>query len=192
MSNPSTLTNVQCTGCGITIIRAYWQLARRKEQFCTRKCYFTTTHGKRVAKVNNPNWKLKITVECDTCGCRLQRSERQLSLTNYSFCNKTCRAIWASYNFTGENSPLWLGGHKNYRGANWLEQSRLARKRDNYICQKCGVHQTLERALDVHHIEPFNTFDFIPNVNKNYIQANDLSNLITLCKTCHKTVEWDL
>lgn len=190
MSRPSTVTNVQCAGCGKTIQRASWELKRRKDQFCNRKCYYSNEHGKRVAKELNPNWKPKIIVQCATCNTDLQRYDWQLQVSFAFFCSKTCKAIWMSNNFSGENSSLWLGGHTEYRGANWLHQARLARKRDNYTCQKCGVHQSPTRALDVHHIIPFAEFNSIPYENTNYIQANDLSNLITLCKACHTFVEW--
>jgi len=50
---------------------------------------------------------------------------------------------------------------------------RAIRKRDNYICLKCGIHQEkLSRALDVHHID-YNKLLSVPQ------------NCISLCNKCH-------
>jgi DEAD/DEAH box helicase domain-containing protein len=41
----------------------------------------------------------------------------------------------------------------------------------------------------VHHIRPFREFGYIPGENENYLLANALDNLITLCPTCHHRAE---
>ena len=78
----------------------------------------------------------------------------------------------------------------------WIEAGLVrlngaaARKRDKYHCQHCGATQTkIKRALDVHHIRPFREFGYVPGKNESYKQANDLINLISLCKVCHKQAE---
>ena len=90
---------------------------------------------------------------------------------------------WQSENLKGENNPSWLGGWKKYYGINWVEQKNKARKRDNYTCQLCGKKEN-GRAHDVHHKIPFRKFGI-----KRYLEANDLSNLITLCNSCHLRYE---
>jgi len=90
----------------------------------------------------------------------------------------------------GENAPNWQGGSAHYYGPNWRKQSEAARQRDNYHCQACGQSQVeLGRALDVHHITPFKSFQYVPGENDNYIQANQLDNLVSLCMRCHALVE---
>jgi len=74
---------------------------------------------------------------------------------------------------SGENNALWLGGHTQYRGKNWNIQKAQALERDNYLCQKCQ-----EPSVVVHHIKPYHLFT-------NYKEANQLDNLISLCKRCH-------
>ena len=69
----------------------------------------------------------------------------------------------------------------NYYGPNWLAQRDKARARDGYRCQACGVLEQ-GRSHDVHHKVPFRTF-------ASYRQANQLSNLATLCPRCHHRVE---
>jgi DEAD/DEAH box helicase domain-containing protein len=89
----------------------------------------------------------------------------------------------------GEKNPLWKGGHSGDRGPNWDRQRREARKRDGYRCQCCGIKQKKKKAHAVHHIVPFREFGYIRGINHNYVQANELSNLITLCASCHNKAE---
>ena len=78
----------------------------------------------------------------------------------------------------GKKHWNWQGG-KSFEiyGEDWTEELKDSiRKRDNYICQECGLHQDeLQNRiskLDVHHI------DYDKN---NY----NPENLITLCRSCH-------
>jgi DEAD/DEAH box helicase domain-containing protein len=66
-------------------------------------------------------------------------------------------------------------------GTEWKKQRTLARKRDGYCCQVCGIKED-EKQHHVHHKKPFRLF----SSNQ---EANDLNNLITLCPGCHKKVE---
>jgi DEAD/DEAH box helicase domain-containing protein len=75
---------------------------------------------------------------------------------------------------------LWTNDPNDY-GPNWAGQRNLARARDGYRCQMCGLPEQ-GRSHDVHHKVPFRTFE-------SYIQANQLTNLITLCRSCHRRAE---
>jgi hypothetical protein len=87
-----------------------------------------------------------------------------------------------SIRYTGFNNPAWRGGLSWY-GDSWPSQRELARERDNNVCQICGATSNENgKRLDVHHIKPFKVFS-------NQIDANDLSNLITLCRKCHRKEE---
>jgi 5-methylcytosine-specific restriction endonuclease McrA len=76
------------------------------------------------------------------------------------------------------------------------ESWKLGRYKDDYCspycCQCCSKVQKKGRALDVHHIIPFRVFGYIRNQNDLYKQANDLTNLITLCQQCHAKAEAQL
>lgn len=74
-------------------------------------------------------------------------------------------------------------------GPNWPEQRRRARERDHYRCRQCGRPEVPGRQLDVHHLQPFRTFDYRPGENDNYMKANSLDNLVSLCSDCHKQLE---
>ena len=75
---------------------------------------------------------------------------------------------------------LWTNAPNNY-GPNWTRQRILARKRDQYRCQHCGAPEQ-DKTHHVHHKIPFRNF-------LSYEEANQLSNLITLCPVCHKNAE---
>lgn len=75
---------------------------------------------------------------------------------------------------------LWNNDPNQY-GSTWHVQRDKARARDGYRCQVCGA-QEKGRVHDVHHKIPFRTFS-------SATEANQLTNLITLCPACHKKVE---
>ena len=75
-------------------------------------------------------------------------------------------------------------------GPNWKRQRIKAINRDNFICQVCGSIDFFPNVLpDVHHIYPRRVFGYIPKENQNYRWANHLDNLISLCASCHRSVE---
>jgi 5-methylcytosine-specific restriction endonuclease McrA len=84
------------------------------------------------------------------------------------------------------------GGEREYRyyGPNWQakRESRIAV--DQYQCQKCGIsraehYKKYDQDLSVHHIRRLKEFN-------SYKNANSITNLITVCKECHRTVEGKL
>jgi hypothetical protein len=89
----------------------------------------------------------------------------------------------------GEMNANWEGGYEPYYGENWYEQRRVARERDEYKCQACGMTdeqhtETYGWGLEVHHIVPFREFEQ-PDA------ANELSNLVTLCRSHHRKYEYE-
>ncbi len=77
----------------------------------------------------------------------------------------------------------------NNYGPNWHEQRDRARARDGYRCTRCNAPERDGRQHDVHHLIPFRDFGYLPGQNENYREANRLDNLVTLCSTCHRSVE---
>ena len=85
----------------------------------------------------------------------------------------------------------------NEYGPNWQQQRRLALARDNHRCRTCGAGPDLAASskparsvtLHVHHIRPFREYGYVPGHNDNYLPANDLENLVTLCPSCHRQAE---
>jgi DEAD/DEAH box helicase domain-containing protein len=75
---------------------------------------------------------------------------------------------------------VWTSDPNDY-GPNWAAQRDRARERDSHRCQQCGAYEGA-RTHHVHHKIPFRTF-------ASYQQANQLSNLVTLCPSCHRRAE---
>lgn len=71
---------------------------------------------------------------------------------------------------------------KDFKKATSREVNPLVRQmcfqRDNYECQKCGI-TIKESQLHCHHIE---------GAAQNPLISNDITNVITVCKQCHKTI----
>lgn len=80
-----------------------------------------------------------------------------------------------------ERNPNWQGGisFEPYDKRFNNQFKRLIRKRDNYICLKCGKHQEKQsRALIVHHID----------YNK---KLNIKENCCSLCNVCNSEVNFN-
>jgi len=86
------------------------------------------------------------------------------------------------YGRTGRLNPHWNGGHSPERQSAyaryaWKELAKKILKRDNYLCRVCMAKHSLKTKLIVHHIKPWSAFPKL---------RFESSNLLTLCKKCHK------
>ena len=124
-----------------------------------------------------------VRTRCTCCGKAIQVPqwlfEEGLRL---HFCSEACRKQWTSGSGLDEDE-LVLDGRPEYRGGNWEIQAQRARERDRYTCRICSVtEQELGKQLDVHHVIPFRLF-------RSPVEANKLSNLISVCHSCHMKSE---
>lgn len=177
------LNTVQCAVCGKSMTRRDCEVRRSEQPFCSRACY-----GIWASK----RWNKQSDIPCAQCGKALRRRQYKLISQEHQFCSRTCQHAWQSENWIGENSPHWEGGAipgRDY-GPNWKQQAHAARQRDGYKCRVCGVSQKrLHRSLDVHHVRSFRQFGYIRGQNNAYKEANELTNLVSLCRLCHARVE---
>jgi 5-methylcytosine-specific restriction endonuclease McrA len=98
------------------------------------------------------------------------------------FCSRDCLANWMSENRVGENHHQWIDGSGTYTGT-WWSARRQALRRDDFKCQNCGkASDEIGRKPDVHYIIPARLFNDPED-------AHHLSNLIALCRSCHRQVE---
>ncbi|MGM7701944.1 HNH endonuclease [Pseudalkalibacillus sp. Hm43] len=146
-------------------------------KYCSRKCL-----GKANGKRGKVEYKKRVIVKCT--GCNKDFDKKPSVVKNFNFCSVNCMSDYYSNSglFSGVNSGTWQGGDIDYYGPNWRKQRRIARKRDNFTCQDCGITE-LEygKELSVHHIIPFRNFE------GDWKKANELSNLISLCEfPCHR------
>jgi 5-methylcytosine-specific restriction endonuclease McrA len=89
--------------------------------------------------------------------------------------------VRGAHKFVGLDSPY---AQQEY-GRNWSAQRQQCLNRDDHQCRVCGAtEKTLDRSLCVHHIRPRAEFD-----TEEWRTYNALSNLITLCPSCHGTFE---
>ena len=86
----------------------------------------------------------------------------------------------------GEKSHLWKGGKikdeaLRLQGWQWRYRRKECYARDNWTCQDCGVHCTSrgKTKIQAHHI-----------VSRRNGGSDDLTNLVTLCISCHHKREW--
>jgi DEAD/DEAH box helicase domain-containing protein len=87
-----------------------------------------------------------------------------------------------------ERAGLWYDSINDY-GPNWAEQRARVRARDRHRCTRCGAPEPADREHDVHHLVPFRVFGYVRGLNENYLQANQLENLVLVCRACHQRIE---
>lgn len=135
---------------------------------------FTCSHECRTKRLHR-------LLTCRGCGKTVEVRTHIVESGKYKgFCSAQCFRDWQK----GKNHSNWQGGHEKWRGPNWRQQKKVARKRDDYTCQKCRISEReLGRPLDVHHIKPWKTF------GGDWEKANQLDNLISYCPNCHTSLE---
>lgn len=198
-----------CKGCGVEFLSQPAQVKNGGGIYCSKKCYVSSneTPQRKCENCHNmfcafeKSTKRFCSRECYTEWMKLNRKskkvERKCPVCQKVFyvvpavaknglgvvCSRDCFKVYASETWVGKRNPKWRGGCKKYYGPDWVKQRRAARKRDNYTCQRCGKTQDeLGKSLDVHHIIRFNDFD-------SHVDANKLSNLVSLCPRCHAYTE---
>jgi len=178
---------VECANCG-DVKKVKKAVAEYYEKhFCDHECRSEWKTGDWIGD-DNPNWKGgEVKVKCANCGSELTRKLSLAKKRNKYFCGQECQGEWRSENLVGSDHPSWAGGYEEYYGPSWSKARHQARERDGYSCRRCGMTEKEhieERGseLHVHHIKKFCEFD-------SHEEANELTNLITLCMGCHRRLE---
>ena len=214
LNKQATAQSFICAECGLPFL-ARISPARSNPRFCSRKCHVKHVDSmvdfvcQECGKVFRRNQSLKrkycskpcagkhsyivqrnptpIDNHCRQCG-RLIGVQKRMYQT--WFCRRKCYELFCAtltpeQIVEGVAAAIPLNMPAGYRGPDWDRQRKKARQRDSYRCQRCGVsEQGVGRDLDVHHIKPFQEFGIM-----NYKAANVLTNLISLCASCHTHVE---
>jgi len=138
--------------------------------YCSKECH-------------NKSMEDQVQAECANCGDVVTRRRYQYEHCNRHFCDFDCRREWMGENWVGEDNPQYINGKNQYRGNSWYRQRLKALRRDQARCQSCAVPESKkDRGHHVHHIVPYRKFD-------SWREANELSNLVTLCESCHQ--KWE-
>lgn len=209
---PKVIT--KCAYCGKEKERQESHVNTSKYHFCNLKCYgkWLKKSGARVGE-NNPKWKgggefapydtyanqisfaektrispknkMALEVRCAYCNKWFAPSVTQVR-SRIEALNGSRNGINAEHRFYDSNGckqacPIykkqkWPKGFKKATSREVDPSLRqLCFERDDWACQICGSTENLH----CHHIEGY---------TQNKMIANDLPNVTTLCKKCHKEV----
>jgi len=164
------MITIHCLECGAAVVTSPSRATSKK--YCSRRCQLKVWHRMAKARIGpkHHNWRPRAIVPCAYCGKGVTRYAGE---QRNAFCSRACVAAF----LRGPRHARWLGGTTHVRGPNWPEQRRAALTRDKGMCVRCGAN-----AVHVHHVKPYCLFS-------SRIEANDLVNLISLCRRCHGQVE---
>jgi len=187
-----------CTFCGKPVHCTPSHAHTQKHIFCSRKCYSQWRSQKvsRICKHCGKEFSCKpskiaegkgnfcsqvcydasraqimTTCICEQCGEPFKVPSSFLNKSMYQgrFCSTVCSAL-------SRRLPESTRSVYSHEFTDSLKEE--IRARDNHMCQLCGLAASKHyRALDVHHI----------NYDKTH---NELSNLLTLCSSCHSRTNY--
>lgn len=154
-------------GCGNTFedVASPFPSKPQGQIYCSRACRDKARH----LKFCHPS----IEKTCEACH---KKFAVPYKLRHRRFCSYGC------FKTTVHNPARKQDRYPSY-GADWHKQREKARQRDGYTCQVCGKVPENHASLQCHHIAPFRGI-------VHYKESNQLSNLITLCMSCHRFVHW--
>ena len=167
-NRPKKGTIRKCPICG----REFYRSASRKSaKYCSRRCaYRGLIRG--------------APLRCAICGKEYYRPPSQIKWRGSNYCSYACKGKAMSFTQRGSNSPSWKGGvstenHLLRASKRWKEWREAIFRRDNYICQDCGVRSGNGKAVFLvpHHIKSFAQYPEL---------RFEVSNGITVCEQCHK------
>jgi ribosomal protein S27AE len=138
---------------------------------------FLTVNDRDETSMRNPGFPFRIILKSG-----------QKNLPEYSHSLKMIEDRWVYTNERSVNknrnktAPFLT--RNDYYGPNWDSVRREAIIRDGKECKRCGMRREAHKEkygqdLHVHHITPLREIG-------NYLEANKLQNLETLCARCHE------
>lgn len=203
--SPSPLTKINCDFCGEVKEIDNYALTKRKNHFCSRKCFYEFWH-----KTRSKNYI------CHYCGKNFERANSFIKSNSHKmYCSTVCKhagkkgqSTWSKGKRIGHNPKISGSSHWNWKGGehplqlavrkSWLMSHwRLnVFSRDSFSCVECGVKGG---DLQSHHITQFKVLfnEFLTKYNReedlfvqllNFKKFWSLKNGKTLCKKCH--IEW--
>lgn len=157
-----------CPGCGSRFVARQFT-GRQWQKFCTPAC-----HRAEAAK---NQFRL---IRCAECDREVVKLTAQAKRATTHYCSVDCR----TKHFRAEHHPMhrpesFLDSKRRGGVSRWKAIAAQTRNRDGHTCRRCRRrHLPTERQFPVDHVIPWRCFE-----DKD--QANDLSNLVTLCHSCH-------
>lgn len=163
-----------CAICGKPVTKAVSVIQQGRVSLCSPECY-SKYFSERMKGENHPFYA-RVEVKCCHCGNTVMRPISHARTAKRTFCSNSCRITFVKNN---EHNPYYDVRYDKRRGANWQTQRSKALLRDDFTCQICGSKDN----LNVHHKKPYVEF------GGNYQKANRLDNLLTVCHSCHLSIE---
>lgn len=183
----------ECDQCGDEYNQYDYRNEKKEREFCSDGCY-RNWRSENIVGENHPLWSGgDVEIECRVCGETVYRRRAYVDNRENQFCGYECYGKWRSENITGESHPRYKPDKEDISyGQNWHRQRERCLGRDGYECRTCEMSreqhlEKYEKDLNVHHIKKLRSFDTGDGIN--YEAANSLSNLITLCYSCHQMWE---
>lgn len=150
-----------CPNCNKEYYVILSQVEKGILKYCSQECYFQSRWGDSHFEIRQ---------------CKFCQKEYQCFVSDQRVtCSKRCSKLYRSQQNQGEKSRFWRGGKVAPYHTEWKTYRRLALERDGYKCTRCGGTDRIQ----VHHINPYR-----------YSQSHELSNLTTLCRSCHSSEEY--
>jgi len=159
----------ECDWCG----ESFETIPSKSRRFCSQECHISWM-GDQPAE-ETPGWKGgPKKKECEGCGTTFGMKPSQ----ELRFCSRDCYAE-SLRGVTGPEHPLWKGGVDWYRAVRSAHgPTGWHTQRKEHLGDECKVCGTSDATLSLHHIVPVLAGG-----------SNAPWNYMTLCRTCHPTVE---
>lgn len=186
---------VECDYCE-SKVEKYPSVAKESDlHFCDNECQRKWKSECKPKEEHNWYKGGPVEVECSNCKEVIERKSCIVEQNKRFYCSNECEAEWKSDNQIpyrwGDNKTNYSG---RYYGSNWQRQRKKRLDVDNYECVICGMsdaeHKREEgRSLSVHHVMGIDKFRDEETNDIDEEKANDLTNLITMCRSCHR--KWE-
>lgn len=189
-SKPCTITmprtaNTECDICGTEFYKRPKDKEKTDSDFCSQEC-MAENRSNRYAGSKNPNYSGGMeTTECENCGESFQHKK---SVTR-RYCDRKCMGE----GYTGGPHSRVEEDNVRYYGPNWQAKRRQRVIEDCGRCVICGMsdsahHKNIGTGLHVHHVKPIANYQN-ENGTVDWVEANKIENLITMCWKCHQ--KWE-
>ena len=158
---------------------------KKTRYFCSKACLNVFNKNTVKRGKDNPRYS-RIELNCSNCGKIIHKTPAAIqNNVKHHYCSRACMSNHYIGLVYGENHPSWRGGGDLYYGHDWKRISTQIIERDGFACKRCGIKQDelpKNWRLQVHHKKKLRDC-------KNLEEANNPSNLDTLCNRCHGIVE---
>lgn len=167
---------VTCDVCGDSFRRRQSHIDRHEHTLCSWECR-SRCEGASASGKEHGQWSGGgESKTCEQCGENyiVKTAEAEES----RFCSSECLSAWQAENWTGQDHPRWSGGYNKTQALRkQLGEKSWSQIRRDHISDKCASCGA-ESELQLHHIVPIRSGG-----------THGAWNLMTLCVSCHATVE---